>query len=344
MVRTLDVVTTLSGMTANKTDNNPDNLRRLFASQMEHRWPEYHHIYTDGSTTQSSTSCAVVIPHLNTTIRRKLPYRTSSTKAELTGIREALQFLVRTIGGVNFQLRPRSSRPRPTTNTIHLKSKHRYVVCTDSRASLACVMNPSHKSRCPIDVEQIHHALRSLEKLDVVIGFQWSPSHCGIPGNEKADAEADLAHVNAPLATGIEPSKTEAYQKIKTHIHSQAQRLWDDDKDQHHWLVNKLRPSKLPKLNTRNRLARVKIRRLRVGKALTRTTLFQFKKVDSPLCLTCKVPEDVAHVLLHCTKYDKDRDLLKIQVIDMTLPSVLDPQNSRHLVNFLHDTKLLYSL
>ena len=64
------------------------------------------------------------------------------------------------------------------------------VVCTDSQSALASLREDPSAQSAPLGAESIWRALRSLSAGGRQIHLQWIPSHCGIPGNERADAIA----------------------------------------------------------------------------------------------------------------------------------------------------------
>src|SRR5690606_13428588 len=93
--------------------------------------------------------------------------------------------------------------------------------------------------------------------------------------------------------------------------------------------------------------------RLRVGTIVNNETLSTFKKQLSPVCNTCKVRDNVTHLLLHCKKFRRERSLMKIQVHkirpQMTLYCSLlltDQPNYKvsALLEYLQSTNLLSHL
>ncbi|XP_069962358.1 uncharacterized protein [Bactrocera oleae] len=66
-------------------------------------------------------------------------------------------------------------------------SKGKYVICTDSLATVTAIRNTSNSS--PLISEIRDKLIDSRNKIIVM----WIPGHCGIPGNELADKEAKNA-------------------------------------------------------------------------------------------------------------------------------------------------------
>ena len=100
----------------------------------------------------------------------------SSTRAELFALRAALEEL---LSGVD-----------------HAAS-HPIVVCTDSSAALALLRSGPAAQRTPVAAD-LWALLRPLADREQPIVRQWVPAHCGLPGNERADA---LAREASALST-----------------------------------------------------------------------------------------------------------------------------------------------
>ena len=66
------------------------------------------------------------------------------------------------------------------------------IVCTDSRAALRLLENGPAAHTTPLGA-QVWEALLKLQEYGRSVHLQWVPSHCGLPGNERADALAEEA-------------------------------------------------------------------------------------------------------------------------------------------------------
>ena len=93
----------------------------------------------------------------------------SSTRAELT----ALLATLRKVTDIPM-----------TTNNI--------IVCTDSQAALRLLCNGSAAQGTPLGAE-LWTVLLALREENRSVHLQWVQSHCGLPGNERADALAGEA-------------------------------------------------------------------------------------------------------------------------------------------------------
>jgi hypothetical protein len=92
------------------------------------------------------------------------------------------------------------------------------------------------------------------------------------------------------------------------------------------------------------------LHRLRVDSAMTGSTRFKFKFVDSPYCSTCHTLDDVQHVFLHCRKYTAERIELvsklhsQHKVMLLNLRVLFNPPCTTDrdlLFRFLRDTGLI---
>ena len=107
----------------------------------------------------------------------------SSTRAELFALRAALEEL-----------------SRADTRADSLPA---VVVCTDSMAALAQLWSGPAAQRAPV-AAAIWELLRPLAGRGQPVYMQWVPAHCGLPGNERADALAREA--SARLSRSMRPA------------------------------------------------------------------------------------------------------------------------------------------
>ena len=135
--------------------------------------------------------------------------------------------------------------------------------------------------------------------LKVVI--QWVPSHCGIPGNEKADALAKEA-LNLDMRTDLTPCYKDVKNRLFKNFKTNLNNNWQLDK-RVSYLGNHL-PSLSDVLNIKfpNRGTQVAYTRLRLGHTRLAAHLFRFNIVDSPNCRFCGIPEDVQHMFFTCAR------------------------------------------
>ena len=91
------------------------------------------------------------------------------------------------------------------------------VILTDSKAKAAL---QSLTSNTPD--QSIHQLLKDLQLLsrECTVVLQWTPAHCGIPGNEIADRLAKSG------SKQLHPMSTSTYQEVKTLLQNSQKWQW----------------------------------------------------------------------------------------------------------------------
>ncbi|XP_025416794.1 uncharacterized protein LOC112688000 [Sipha flava] len=204
--------------------------KNLFNEIMD-SFPSKSQIYTDASKINSGVAIAII--NGEQSISYKLPDHNSIYTAEYFALLEGVHLAI--------QL------PDSTIN-----------ICTDSLSALNNLKYNLHSSILAIIISNI------IEKANKNIRFIWTPGHCGIDGNEKADKVAREA-VNNPLT---EIRTYSSLIDIHRYVNTYCTDLWESE-----WRrtpSNKLRKIKntteyWPKPHTSNRKDEVAINRLRIG-------------------------------------------------------------------------------
>ena len=145
--------------------------------------------------------------------------------------------------------------------------------------------------------------MNTLSKNNSII-LTWIPSHIGIQGNERANRVAkkkDSRHVYPKTkipCTDLKPF-------INKFIIKKWQKSWDDQtQNKLHHIQDTI--GEWPAGYRRNRKEEAIISRLRIGHThITHSHLL--KGEDSPVCLTCKVPLTVKHILINCDRFRRIR-------------------------------------
>ena len=172
----------------------------------------------------------------------------------------------------------------------------KFLICTDSRSLCDALQHVSWKNR-DFWILKIQEILVALEA-DVRI--LWVQSHCGVPGNEKAD---ELADRGAQLdQEGVHVTEAIVKAKIKNEVwpitHPRATVIYGDKRK--------------PKMKWKKKCSR-RVRsffaRLRSGhaKELKEYRHRMLEQEDDPNCETCGVPEDTQHVLCNCAITEEAR-------------------------------------
>ena len=152
--------------------------RRKAAAHLESLPQQATWVWTDGSATagvlDGGAGVLIEWPDGSThEISAPAGALCSSYRAEIVALREALGYL----------------RDHPA----HTDSESLIVVCTDSQAALSALRSGPAEQRSSLN-RDVWDALISLAGAEHRrIRLQWVPSHCGLRGNEKADALAKAA-------------------------------------------------------------------------------------------------------------------------------------------------------
>uniref|UniRef100_L7LY72 ribonuclease H n=1 Tax=Rhipicephalus pulchellus TaxID=72859 RepID=L7LY72_RHIPC len=239
------------------------------------------HIYTDGSVSSASSAGAVVIPEKSVTIKFKTSHLTSSTAAELTAIRAALEFVVK-------------------------EPPQAWSIFSDSKAALQCIMSPFRRGpneQLVADIRILHH--RAVEKQHNIV-YQWIPGHCGIYGNDRADEAARSAH-DALHCAAIPLSRTDAATRLRSLARELTLAQWHSTEFTNARLHN-LDPNlqlRLPSGITR--AEETLLCRLWLGVAFTNAYSFRIGMASSPTCDNCSCEETIAHLLCECPRFKAPR-------------------------------------
>ena len=158
-----------------KTEN-PELVTSLTKEKLQ-EISDYMQIYTDGSITDLGTGCAFVIPQMNHVKRFSLNYGISIFTVELFAILQALTFV----------------------NKMDIPPEKAAII-SDSKSALQVLAKKQTKNRSEM-VNEILTLTNNLRQKGTHVKLLWTPSHCGIKGNEMADSEAKKAAEEAPQKT-----------------------------------------------------------------------------------------------------------------------------------------------
>jgi ribonuclease HI len=250
----------------NKASTPPAILKQNFY-QLLSVYAGFVQIYTDGSKEGNSVAAAMIYRH-NSVVTARLPDHSSIFSAEAHAILLALDFIDRL-------------------------DSCKFVVFSDSLSCLQAMHNVKWAS--PL----IRHILEKCHLLSLAgkaIHFCWIPSHVGITGNERADAEAKAALQNEISDCTV--PHTDYRQLVSTRLAKVWQTQWDNV------LFNKLQPIKkvigITKFNgITKRRDEVVLHRVRIGHTHL-TQCYLLKAEDQPQCDSCHSALSVKHILIDC--------------------------------------------
>jgi len=277
-------------------------------------------VYTDGSKGERGVGAGVAIIARNEPIARykfKLDHRCSNNQAEQLAILKALD-LINHIGTAD-------NDPR----TIG--------VYTDSRITIDSLKDASNHNYL---IEKIRKILTNLRRDNWRTEFSWIKAHAGNPGNELADrlAKDAASNKNIPVVFDRIP-KTTIYNELEEETLQKWQEEWER--------CNKAAVTKQFFPSVRDRIhRRIKINpnftALVTGHGKTQSYLHRFKIKETATCPCNMEDETLHHILYNCTRHNKQRDLLKVEILKTgSWPVTYEKLASAHLKPFLTFTKTI---
>lgn len=289
-----------------KSDTHPLVIKNAFTYITEQQ-PNTKFIYTDASKTEHGVGSAVVTPE--TIFKFRLPKESSIFTGELYAIHQAL---------------------------VHIRNHtgSNYTICSDSMSSLASFSQiyPSH----PL-VSIIKQLLNQLQNLGTTVNFVYTPSHVGIPGNERADHAAKEA-VQLPIESVTQIHiHTDYKHHIKKLIKQEWQNQWNRNNISH---LYQIKPSTSTSLILpSSRRQQIAITRLRLGHTrLTHSFLMQ--KEDPPVCNNCNARLSIPHIIQECPTYFLSRQKHNIsENLEIAMGNSMT--NIHQLLEFLKEIQLV---
>lgn len=234
------------------------------------------------------------------------------------------------------------------------KTQGEAVIFTDSLSVVSLLCSRAITSPYAFLVEQI---LEITQDLPCLVTIQWIPGHKGIKGNEEVDHLAKEAKFCTDPVQ-VRYTHAEVATELQRAIWSSWQRQWDSSPKGRHLYAIKPVLGKWD-IEGESRRIQVVLSRLRTGHAKINSCLYRLHQVTSPLCSECYVQETVPHILLSCTKFNRQRSTLRMSLNelwdqglkpllgDAILCNLSPEQNGlifSALRKFLHDSGLLHSL
>lgn len=270
----IKVNTSLRKSESKKADH-PDGIKQLVMETMQ----EYQHhtcIYTDGSKAGNVAAAAFVIPSEHVYCKMRLCDYSSAYAAELTAIKEALQWIAENDS----------------------ENRH-FVIFSDSLSVVTSLKRSVSKSRPTLLDETIgvYNSI-ALSTVEVV----WIPSHLDIEGNEIADRLAKESLTITQINSTNYLELSEVYLMIDSHVINKWQTEYTNDQR------GQFYKALYPTVNTNikyldyNRKKEVQLTRLRLGHVNLNNRLYNLKIHPTGLCDMCNVQETASHLLLHCQK------------------------------------------
>uniref|UniRef100_A0AAG5DTQ8 RNase H type-1 domain-containing protein n=1 Tax=Anopheles atroparvus TaxID=41427 RepID=A0AAG5DTQ8_ANOAO len=251
---------------------------------------KYNHInsanqfFTDGSRLNESTGFGVY--HVSASASRRLQEPSSVFTAEMAAISFALGLIADMPAGL-------------------------YYIFTDSLSSIEALRSAKPSKHPSYFLANIRELMNVLIARSYKITFVWVPSHCNIPGNEKADS---LAKVGAQAGELFERQvcRDDLFLLVRRYTNLNWQEHWDTD-DLGRWL-HSIIPNVSSKawfrgLNQSSEFIRV-MSRLMSNHYRLDAHLHRIHLVDSNICSCGNGYEDIEHAVWQCQELNACRENL----------------------------------
>ena len=205
------------------------------------------------------------------------------------------------------------------------------LLFSDSTAAVRAIMDPKPGSAQYFTLS-FHNLIRPLLESypNLCITVSWCPSHCGIPGNERADSlakEATSLGCQIPFST----TRSNAKRRSKSAIVKLWQKEWrSTPKTGRYAIANRIQPS----LNPTKHFQLLKDQREIFGRVLQCRTghaytgeFRQFFLPLSPDPTSCPCDNETletrTHILVDCPRYDEHRGILEKASKHLSIPVLL---------------------
>ena len=227
-------------------------------------------IFTDGSKQDEKVACAFVTPYGTGTFR--LPDHSSIFSAEAKAILDSLKYV----------------------KVSHLS---KFIIYSDSLSLLQSIQGFDSKNPY---ICKIYEQLNIIHTKNKIVRFCWVPSHCGIPGNERADVAAKAALNKTESAILIPASDFKP--KINQYILNIWQQYWSTQKHNKLFEIKPLLHD--PRYSLRYRKDQIILNRLRIGHSRL-THSFLMDRLPLPVCPFCNSGDflSIRHILLDCLSF-----------------------------------------
>lgn len=185
--------------------------------------------------------------------------------------------------------------------TLSRERKQNVVIFTDSMSVLQALEN--EKQNTPLLTSLTKTISAFIQEFEIDVTLQWIPSHCEIPGNERADtlAKKGAESEQADIPVSLDTTK----QIIRSNNKIERLNNWALSNKGRSMFAHMPTPNKKDPNNNLKREDQVIIFRLRTQHVPLNAHLSRIKTDHAPACPLCDAPrETVKHFLFECEPLD----------------------------------------
>lgn len=247
-------------------------------------------VYTDGSVSSEGVGVGVFGPE-GRELSLSCPTPTSVFSAEMLAL--------------NFACKSLMERERPC----------RALIVSDSQSSLSALVGHRLDMRVHPRVYDTRRIIHELSRRGFCITLAWTPSHCGLQGNETADglatlgASAEERAIDFPFFNDFKPL-------LRKFLMSEWGHIWVEDQ------MGRFAHSIFPQIRGKpwfqdldyERRDIVFINRIITNHTRLRTHLNRIDIIDDPLCLCGDEYETIDHLLWRCPRIDRTDIVRKLNL------------------------------
>jgi hypothetical protein len=204
-------------------------------------------------------------------------------------------------------------------------------IFTDNAAAVLAVKEPK-PSPAQIFALKFHKVIQEIleSNENISITVSWCPSHCDIPGNDRADELAkDATKLGRQVPYSV--SYSNANRRAKRAVAKMWQQEWEaTPKEGHFAIANRIKPSLKPTkqfLNLKDRREVFgRVVQCRTGHAYTGEFRRSFLPLSAdPTACPCDnaTLESRNHILRDCPRYEQHRDILREASRSVALSTIL---------------------
>jgi ribonuclease HI len=283
-----------------------------FQNILRTRWSEWSVVYTDGSKLDTGETGASFYARdgvVSVICKIRLPSASSIFTAESSAILEALKY-------------------------VNSRNPGRFLILSDSLSVLTKLDSPAYHDPDDLVNLKIRDRLKNLKRDGYDITLSWIPAHCGILGNEKADALAKEAATSG-LCLSTEITAADAKNFLQNKMLSDWRMIWSEScklKGKFYARIQPDIPNKpwFQKIKM-NKFGVSTLSRMRLGHCCCGSHLYRIGVVRSPYC-ECGATEDLNHLFFECPindRYPLLRELLRCRVeLPTDISTILSTNNA----------------